>query len=95
VQAFEKHGARVRASSLVRVKITDKRGHLSIFGRLTLLRQDDKIMGTIDNGSPNTRQEASITGRTGIEISEADILDWLNMRGGQGWLCNETLKTSS
>jgi uncharacterized protein YegJ (DUF2314 family) len=85
-QAFEKH-ERGESKFALKVKITDKRG-TEHFWATDIARQDDKIMGTIDN-DPNIVRSVKQGDR--IEISEADISDWLYMREGK-MVGNETLK---
>ncbi len=71
----------------LKVKITDTRG-TEHFWAADIERRDGKTMGTINN-DPNIVARVKLGDR--IEIPEADISDWLYMRGGK-MVGNETLK---
>lgn len=71
----------------LKVKITDENGD-EHFWATDIERRDGKTMGTISN-DPNIVANVKFGDR--IEIPEADITDWLYLRGGK-MVGNETLK---
>src|SRR5882672_3725876 len=85
-QVFEKH-ERGENDFALKVKITDANG-TEHFWANELKKQDGKIMGTISN-DPNTVKTVKLGSR--IEITEADISDWMYMRE-EKMIGNHTLK---
>lgn len=77
-QVFDKPERGETGFSL-KVKITDKKG-TEHFWATDIERRDEKIRGTINN-DPNIATSVKLGDR--IEIPEADISDWLYMRGGK------------
>ncbi|MFO1512752.1 MAG: DUF2314 domain-containing protein [Verrucomicrobiota bacterium] len=77
-QVFEKPSPG-ESDFALKVKITDKNG-TEHFWANEIKRQNGKIMGTINN-DPNTVKTVKLGSR--IEIPEADISDWMYMRGGK------------
>lgn len=71
----------------LKVMVTDPHG-IEHFWAIDLVREDGKIMGTINN-DPNT--VASVKFGDRIEIPEKDITDWVYMRDGK-MVGNRTLK---
>ena len=85
-QVFDKR-ERGESKFSLKVKITDKKG-TEHFWATDIERRDGKTMGTINN-DPNIVASVKLGDR--IEIPEADISDWLYMRGGK-MVGNETLR---
>jgi uncharacterized protein YegJ (DUF2314 family) len=85
-QVFDKR-ERGESDFSLKVKITDKRG-TEHFWATGIERRDGKMMGTISN-DPNIVASVKLGDR--VEISEADISDWLYMRDGK-MVGNETLR---
>jgi uncharacterized protein YegJ (DUF2314 family) len=85
-QVFDKR-ERGESDFALKVKITDKRG-TEHFWATDIERREGKTMGTINN-DPNIVASVKLGDR--IEIPEADISDWLYMRGGK-MVGNETLR---
>ncbi len=77
-QVFEKP-ERGESGFSLKVKITDKKG-TEHFWATGIERRDGKIRGTINN-DPNIVASVKLGDR--IEIPEADISDWLYVRGGK------------
>lgn len=78
---------RGEAKFALKVRITDKKGS-EHFWTTEIERRDGKITGTIGN-DPNIVSTVKLGER--IEIPEANISDWLYMRGGK-MIGNETIK---
>jgi uncharacterized protein YegJ (DUF2314 family) len=85
-QAFEKR-ERGESKFALKVRISDPKG-TEYFWATDIQRRDGKTSGTINN-DPNT--VASVKFGDRIEIPEADITDWLYLRGGK-MVGNETLR---
>lgn len=75
-EVFDKHEHGESGFSL-KVKITDKKG-TEHFWATDIERRDGKIRGTINN-DPDIVASVKLEDR--VEIPEADISDWLYMRG--------------
>jgi uncharacterized protein YegJ (DUF2314 family) len=85
-QVFEKP-ERGETDFALKVKITDG-NRVEHFWAIDIAKPGGKIKGTINN-DPNTVQTVKLGSR--IEISEADISDWMYMRQGK-MVGNQTLK---
>jgi len=85
-EVFDRH-SEGDSDFALKVKITDANG-TEHFWATDLQRSGGKTTGTINN-DPNTVKKVKLGDR--IEIPEADVSDWLYMRGGKMY-GNYTLK---